>query len=34
MIHGNIRDYGAADAPALNGVALAAFTEFKDQYSD
>jgi ribosomal protein S18 acetylase RimI-like enzyme len=34
MMHANIRDYEDADAPALNRVALAAFTEFKDQYSD
>jgi GNAT superfamily N-acetyltransferase len=30
----NIRDYREADAPALNAVALAAFKQFKDQYSD
>jgi GNAT superfamily N-acetyltransferase len=34
MRRANIRDYEDADAPALNGLALAAFTEFKDQYSD
>jgi ribosomal protein S18 acetylase RimI-like enzyme len=30
----NIRDYREADAPALNGMALAGFAQFKDQYSD
>jgi ribosomal protein S18 acetylase RimI-like enzyme len=30
----NIRDYREADGPALNDVALAAFEQFKDQYSD
>jgi ribosomal protein S18 acetylase RimI-like enzyme len=29
-----VRDFRAADAPKLNGVALAAFIQFKDQYSD
>ena len=29
-----IRDFREADAPALNDVALAAFMQFKDQYSD
>src|SRR5450756_2588736 len=30
----DIRDYREADGPALNDVALAAFEQFKDQYSD
>jgi hypothetical protein len=30
----NIRDYRESDAPALNTVALAAFAQFKEQYSD
>jgi len=29
-----VRDFRAADAPQLNDVALAAFLQFKDQYSD
>src|SRR5882724_5059086 len=33
-MHANIRDYRVADAQALNSVALAAFMQFKDQYSD
>ena len=34
MMHANIRDYRVADAQALNSVALAAFMQFKDDYSD
>jgi ribosomal protein S18 acetylase RimI-like enzyme len=34
MAPANIRDYREADGPALNEVALAAFEQFKDQYSD
>jgi ribosomal protein S18 acetylase RimI-like enzyme len=34
MMPVSIREYRETDAPALNGVALAAFTQFKDQYSD
>jgi GNAT superfamily N-acetyltransferase len=34
MMPTNIRDYRVADAQALNGVALAAFMQFKDEYSD
>jgi GNAT superfamily N-acetyltransferase len=34
MMHANIRDYQVADAQALNSVALAAFMQFKDDYSD
>jgi hypothetical protein len=34
MMPATIRDYREIDAPALNGVALAAFAQFKDQYSD
>jgi ribosomal protein S18 acetylase RimI-like enzyme len=34
MVPANIRDYREADGPALNEVALAAFEQFKDQYSD
>jgi GNAT superfamily N-acetyltransferase len=33
-MHANIRDYRVADAQALNSVALAAFMQFKDDYSD
>jgi GNAT superfamily N-acetyltransferase len=29
-----IRDFSEADGPALNSVALAAFSQFQDQYSD
>src|ERR1700716_2049629 len=34
MMPATIRAYREIDAPALNGVALAAFAQFKDQYSD
>lgn len=34
MMSATIRDYREPDAPALNGLALAAFTQFKEHYSD
>jgi ribosomal protein S18 acetylase RimI-like enzyme len=34
MMPANIRDYRESDTSALNAVALAAFAQFKDQYSD